>query len=77
MARKAAKQAGPTPVDSIGDDSTEQRERYQRDRLEEPDEPDVQRRVGEQIDLVRDGDETQLRPGEGHELAEPEQAERA
>src|SRR5439155_20435805 len=58
----------PPPVDPIGDDPTEERERYQGDRLEESDELDVQRRARQQIDLVGDGHETQLRPGEGHKM---------
>ena len=65
------------PVDSIRDDAAEERQRYQRDRLEETNEPDIQGRAGDQVDLVRDRDETNLRAGQRDELPKPEQPERA
>src|SRR4029078_1631067 len=67
----------PTPIDSIGDDATDERERDQRDRLKKTDQAHVQRRPCKEIDLVGDGHQAQLRPGEGYELAEPQQWERA
>ena len=63
------------PIDRVSDHPTEERERDERDRLKETDEPNVERRAGEEVDLVGDRDEAQLRSGQGDELTEPHQPE--
>src|SRR5438093_1043309 len=64
-------------IDAVCDHAAEERKGDEWDRLEEADETHVERRSREEEDLVRNGHETQLSAGERHELAGPEQPERA
>src|SRR5207244_4505873 len=64
-------------IDAVCDHAAEERKGDEWDRLEEADETHVERRSREEEDLVRNGHETELSAGERHELAGPEQPERA
>jgi hypothetical protein len=63
-------------VHTISQDAAEERQRDERDRLEQAEEADVEDGPGQHIDLVRQGDEPDLRSGGRHQLSEPQETER-
>lgn len=65
----------PTAVDRVGHGAAEQRADQRRDELGKTHEADGERRAGEQVRLIEDGDQSELRTHLRHREAQPEPPE--